>query len=56
MYAGFEVTNTQAKGIVTVNSNANVTFKATHSIILSEGFEVKNNAFFEAKIADSDCW
>jgi subtilisin family serine protease len=56
MYAGFEVTNTQAKGLVTVNPTANVTFEATHSIILSEGFEVKNNAFFEAKIIDSRCW
>jgi subtilisin family serine protease len=56
MYAGYNVTNTQPLGLVTVNPNANVTFEATHSIILSEGFTVQNNASFEAKIVDSPCW
>jgi hypothetical protein len=56
MYAGFDVTNTQPLGLVTVNPNANVTVEATYAIVLSEGFTVQNNAFFEAKIVDSPCW
>jgi subtilisin family serine protease len=54
--AGANVTNTMNFGIVRVNSNADVTFEATHSIVLSEGFIVENNATFKAKIVDSPCW
>lgn len=54
--AGYNVDSSQPYGLVTIQANSDVTFEATHSIILSEGFTVQNNADFEAKIVDSACW
>lgn len=54
--AGYQVTNTQGFGLVRILPNSNVTFEAPHSIVLSDGFEVKNEAFFEAIIIDSPCY
>ncbi len=55
LYAGYNVTTSQPYGLVRILPNSNITFEATNSIILSEGFEVKNNAFFEAAIVESPC-
>ena len=35
--------------------SSEVTFEATNNIVLSDGFEVKNDAFFEAVIIESPC-
>ncbi|MEM9022612.1 MAG: S8/S53 family peptidase [Bacteroidota bacterium] len=54
--AGFNLTNTLPFGNVVVDAGSDVTFEATHSIILSDGFIVENNANFEAKMYDSSCF
>lgn len=54
--AGNNVTNTIPSGNVNIQSGANVTFRATHKIVLSEGFKVSNNAVFKAEIYESNCF
>lgn len=54
--AGSNVTNSIPIGPVTVNTNANVTYQATHDIIISNNFEVQNSATFEATIVSSPCF
>ena len=54
--AGFNVTNNQAFGLVTINPNSDVTFRATREIVLSQGFTVSNNANFQAEIYVSPCF
>ena len=54
--AGYNVTNNQAFGLVTINPNSNVTFRATREIVLSQGFTVSNNANFQAEIYVSPCF
>jgi subtilisin family serine protease len=56
LISGATVTNSQPYGNVVVSSGSNVTFEATHSIELSEGFKVENNSIFKAKIYDSSCF
>ena len=43
--SGYNVTNTQGYGLVRILPNSHITFEAPHSIVLSNGFEVKNTIF-----------
>lgn len=56
LYSGLSVTNTLPYGVVLVKSGANVRYEATNSIVLASGFEVQQQANFEAKIIDSPCF
>ena len=56
LFAGSNVTNTLPFGLVTVNANANVTFRSTREIVIKGGFTVRNNATFEAQIVPSPCF
>jgi len=56
IYTGNSVTNTIPNGDVIIYSTSNVVFNATHKIVLSEGFQVRNNAGFKALIYDSPCY
>ncbi len=55
LYAGRNVTNIMPVGDVTVRQGANVTFRATHKIVLSAGFKVERQAAFRAAIVNSNC-
>lgn len=54
--SGSSVTNLQPSGNVIVENGSNLTFKATRSIELSPGFEVKLGATFNTEIYESSCF
>lgn len=54
--SGYNITNTIPFGLVTVETGSNVTFRATHNIVLGEGFIVKDQSYFRAEIYDSPCF
>ncbi len=54
--SGNFVTNKEPSGNVIVDTGSNLTFKATRSIELSAGFEVKLGATFNAEIYQSSCF
>lgn len=54
--SGSSVTNLQPNGNVIVETGSNLTFKATRSIELSPGFEVKLGATFNTEIYESSCF
>ncbi|NLK47455.1 MAG: S8/S53 family peptidase [Bacteroidales bacterium] len=54
--SGNSVTNLQPNGNVIIETGSNVTFRATRSIELSPGFEVKLGATFNTEIYESPCF
>jgi hypothetical protein len=50
IYAGLNVNNAATNGLVTVNSNLNVVYKAGESVHLKDGFDATFGSDFEAKI------
>ena len=54
--AGSSVSQNQPSGAVTINTGANVIFRATRGIELLPGFEVKPGASFSAEIYESPCF
>ena len=56
LMAGYDVTNTLPFGLVTVKTGSHVTFRATHKILLGEGFKVENKSYFKAEIYESNCF
>lgn len=56
LYAGENVQPNNPTGPVRIKTGADVKFKATSSVVLSNGFEVENLSNFEIDIIESTCF
>ncbi|MDG1331844.1 MAG: S8/S53 family peptidase [Crocinitomicaceae bacterium] len=56
LLSGYNITNTIPFGLITIESGSDITFRATHKIVLGEGLIIKNQSTFKAEIYDSPCF